>query len=86
MELQERNEIQFFGAYGRLESPTVFTDVFAGVPLDETKVQDTFAIYCAHAPRTSAEAMNQPGNLRESGHLEDPNPARNTRYLRAEYI
>jgi len=58
-----------------LEAAAVFHDVFAGIPVGVTEIQDFFVFKIADAAGTSAERVGQPGKFYESGHLEDSNAA-----------
>jgi heme-degrading monooxygenase HmoA len=69
--LFERDESEVAGAQGGLEAAAVFEDVFAGVPVGKAEVQDALAVKFGDAAREGGEAVNEPGDFREHGNLED---------------
>ena len=54
-----------------MEAAAVFEDVFFGVPFGETEIENIFPDLAGNAPGFGAEAMDEPGELCKSGHLED---------------
>jgi len=53
----------------------VLDDVFSAVPFGKTEIENFFAPHQADAAGPSAEAVDEPGEFCERGHLEDPNAA-----------
>lgn len=58
MDLFEGEEGEIGCACGSLEAAAVFEDVFAGVPVGEAEVEDSFVVQGADASRASAERMD----------------------------
>jgi hypothetical protein len=54
-----------------LETAAVFENVFFGVPFGETKIEKLFAVLIGNAAEFGTEAVDEPGELCEGGHLED---------------
>lgn len=54
-----------------METAAVFEDVFFGVPFGETEIEYFLVADLADAAGFGAEAVNEPGELREHGDLED---------------
>ncbi len=75
MDLLERNEFEVRRAESGLEAAAVFQDVFASVPFGEAEIQHLLAIHGADAAGAGAEAVDEPGNFGERGHLKDLNAA-----------
>jgi len=70
VDLFEGCEGKIAGTQSGLEAAAVFEDVFAGVPINETEIQDFFDIFrseCgtvrkrANASWAGAEAVDEPG-------------------------
>ena len=49
----------------------IFEDVFAGVPIGETEIEDFFAVEFADAAWAGAKAVDEPGEFIEFGRLEN---------------
>jgi len=60
MDLAKTTKRQATCIKGGLEAPAVFEDVFFGVPLGETKIQDHLTVEFAHASGPRAESVQQP--------------------------
>jgi len=75
MDLLERNELEIGCAEGRLEAAAVSVDVFLGVPFGEAEIENPFAVLIRDAAGFGAEAVDEPGELGESGCLEDSDAA-----------
>lgn len=71
MKLPEWGEGEILGTDGGLKAAAVFEDVFASVPVGEAEVEDSFAIEIADAAGTSAEAVNEPGEILEGGESQN---------------
>lgn len=67
----KRDESEVAGAEGGLEVATVFSDVFAGVPVGEAEVEDGLAVQFGDAAGKGGEAVDEPGEFGEGGNLED---------------
>jgi|SRR6516165_3926931 len=72
MELLQREQPERAGSERGPESLTIGLNRFAGVPIGERKVQDTFAgIENAVSTRSRAEAVHQPGKVLEGSEFEN---------------
>src|SRR5260370_8549757 len=71
MDLLERSEFEVRCAEGGLEAAAILEDVFFAVPFGETEIENFFAVQEADAARASAEAVDEPGEFCERGHLQD---------------
>ena len=58
-----------------MEAAAILEDVFSGVPFGETEIESFFTVQKADAAATSAEAVDEPGEFCERGHLQDSNAA-----------
>jgi hypothetical protein len=58
-----------------LEAVAVLEDVFLGVPASEAEIENIFPVLAGNAPGFGAEAMDEPGELCESGRLQDSHAA-----------
>ena len=58
-----------------MEAAAILEDVFSGVPFGETEIESFFTVQEADAAGTSAEAVDEPGEFCERGHLQDSNAA-----------
>ena len=65
MNLLERNERKFFNTERGLEFLSVSEDVFAGIPLGETEVENLGAIEVRNSARGSTETVDKPRDFGE---------------------
>ena len=72
MDLFERNKVEIGRAEGGLDEAAVFQDVFFGVPVGETEIQNLFALEFAHAAGPRAESVDQPRDSCQSIRLKYP--------------
>ena len=75
MDLLQGDKFEAGGVEGRLKAAAVFEDVFFGVPFGEAEIENFFAVLIADAARLGAEAVDEPGELGESRHLENSDAA-----------
>ena len=71
VDLFEGCEGKIAGTQSGLEAAAVFEDVFAGVPVGEAEVEDSFAFDRRDAAWACAEGMDEPGEFGEGGDLEE---------------
>jgi hypothetical protein len=76
MDLFQGNEFEAGCAEGGLEAAAVLEDVFFGVPVGETQIEDFFGFHGADTAGFGAETVHEPGELCECGDLEDLNTLR----------
>ena len=65
MDLLERNEREFFDAESGLEFLSVSKDIFAGIPIGETEVENLAAIEIRNSARGSTETVDKPRDFGE---------------------
>jgi len=58
---------------GGLEAATILEDVFPAIPFGKTEIKNFFSIQRADAAGAGAEAVDEPGDSGERGHLQDSN-------------
>ena len=75
MKLSERGQREVVCATRGLEAAAVLQDVFAGVPIGETKIEHFFSVEVAVAAGASAETVHQPGEFRKGSDFKDSNAA-----------
>jgi len=56
-----------------LEAAAVFEDVFFGVPIGETEIEDFLGVLIGNTAGPGAEAVDEPRELCERGDLEEMN-------------
>lgn len=71
MDLFERNEPEIGSAESRLKTAAILKDIFAGVPFHETEVENFFGFERADSAGAGAEAVDEPGKLRERDEFEN---------------
>src|SRR5260370_16887964 len=76
VDLFQGYEFQVGGAEGGLEAAAVFEDVFFGVPFGETEIENFFGISSGDAAGLGAEAVDEPRDVSERGHLQDSDATR----------
>ncbi len=76
MDLFQGDELEGGGAEGGLEAAAVFEDIFLGVPFGETEIEDFFGTLSGVAAGLGAEAVDEPGDVSERGHLQDSDATR----------
>ena len=54
-----------------MEAAAILEDVFSGVPFGETEIESFFTVQEADAAGAGAEAVDEPGEFCERGHLQD---------------
>ena len=75
MDLLEEDELEIVGAQCGLEAAAVFEDVFLAIPFGKTEIEKSFAVMIRNTAGFGAETMDEPGELGESGRLEDSDAA-----------
>ena len=58
-----------------MEAAAILEDVFFAVPFGKTEIENFFAVQKADAAGAGAEAVDEPGEFCERGHLKDLNAA-----------
>jgi len=58
-----------------LEAATIHEDVFPAIPFGKTEIKNFFSVHEADAAGAGAEAVDEPGDSGERGHLKDLNTA-----------
>ena len=58
-----------------MEAATILEDVFPAIPFGKTEIKNFFSIQRADAAGAGAEAVDEPGDSGERGHLQDSNAA-----------
>jgi hypothetical protein len=64
MDLFQRDEVKIGRVQDGLEEAAVFENVFSTVPFSETEVENFFIVQKTDAAGASAEAVDEPGELR----------------------
>ncbi len=58
-----------------MEAAAILEDVFSGVPFGKTEIEKSFAVMIRNTAGFGAETLDEPGELGESGRLEDSDAA-----------
>ena len=75
MDLAQREKRQTGSAESRLEEAPVFEDVFAGIPIGESEIENFPAVEFANAAGSGTETVEKPGEIAEGIELEDTQTA-----------
>jgi hypothetical protein len=74
MELLQGEQSRALSSDCGLEEAAIFCYGFAGIPLQEAKIQNFLSVEDAGSAGARAEAMDQPGNFRQGSELQNLQP------------